>query len=845
MARSIFAAFLLIITVFCFAQAESPSPDWYQGKPIRDIRFEGLVHIKKSEMEGAIESYRGKIFTYELFMELQGRLYALEYFEFITPTAIPADQAGNEVILIFKVAERPTISKITFIGNSGVKRRDLTDAISSKVNDVANSMLISADESAIRNKYSEKGFPDIQVRSETRPAKNDTVELVFYITEGTKVVVTQIFFEGNTLFSDSTLRGQLSMKAKGIGPGRSGAYQDVKLIADRDAVALYYHSKGYLDAEVTDVVQDVVRDAKGNNNMTITYRLFEGRIYTFSGFSFEGNDIFTDDQLQKLVRSEIGKTANALIMEADFQRIVNIYLENGYIYNDLRRDEFRDMEDGTIAYKVMIVERGRAHIENIIVRGNKKTKDHVILREIPLEPGDIYSSSKVMSGFRNLMNLQFFTTVFPEPVPGSEEGLMDLIINVEEGHTTDIQFGLTFSGSSDPEDFPISGLLSITDRNFFGYGNQARAEINFSTAQQSLALSYSQRWLKEIPLSWMVDLTISHARRFTPINNGPGPIFEGDEEDAFPDGYWSWEEYWRDNKMPPREFLMEYQQWFISVGLSATYRWGTKFGILGTGGGIRTGFINNSYDDMLRPFDPVIRERNNEWTPVNSFWTIVYLDDRDLFYDPSKGYYASQRFSFHGIFAIELEHYIRSDTKAEIFFTLFDIPITEKWGFKGVLMLHSGLSFIFPQFNLEKPIIEDVSKLYIDGMFIGRGWYDARMDRGYALWENTMELRIPLVPGLLAFDLFLDAVAAAAGKGYITNQRALEFFSSMGEENWRFSYGAGLRFTIAQFPFRFLFAKRFVIQDGRLERMPGSLFKSSDDPRSGVDFVISFAIPTN
>ncbi|MCL1928426.1 MAG: outer membrane protein assembly factor BamA [Treponema sp.] len=845
MTRSIFAVFLLLLTVFCFAQTESPPPDWYQGKPIRDIRFEGLVHIKRSEMEGTIESYRGKLFTYELFQELQGRLYTLEYFELITPTAIPADQGGNEVILLFKVVERPTISKITFVGNSGVKRRDLTDAISSKVNDVANNMLISADESAIRNKYMEKGFPDIQIRSEMRPARNDTIELVFFITEGTKVVVTQVFFEGNTLFSDSTLRGQLSMKAKGLGPGRSGAYQDVKLIADRDAIGLYYHSKGYLDAEVTDVVQEVVRDAKGNNNMTITYRLYEGRIYTFSGFSFEGNEIFTDEQLEKLVRSEIGKTANALTMEADFQRIVNLYLENGYIYNDLRRDENRDLEEGTVAFNVSIIERGRAHIENIIIRGNKKTKDYVILREIPLEPGDIYSSNKVIAGFRNLMNLQFFSSIFPEPVPGSEDGLMDLIINVEEGHTTDIQFGLTFSGSSDPDDFPISGLLSITDRNFLGYGNQARAEINFSTSQQSLALSYSQRWLREIPLSWMVDMTISHAKRFTPMNNGPGPLFHGDEDDAFPDGYWSRDEYWYDNKLPPREYLMEYQQWFFSVGLSATYRWGTKFGILGTGGGIRTGFINNSYDDMLRPFDPVIRERNDEWTPVNSFWTIAYLDDRDLFYDPSKGYYTSQRFSFHGFFPIELEHYIRSDTKAEIFFTLFDFPTSEKWSFKGVLMLHSGLSFIFPQFGLEKPIIEDVSKLFIDGMFIGRGWYDARMSRGFALWENTMELRIPLVPGFLAFDIFLDAVAAAADTGYTPNQKALDFFGSMKEDNWRFSYGAGLRFTLAQFPFRFLFAKRFIIQDGQLKRMPGSLFKSSGDPDSGVDFVISFAIPTN
>ena len=847
MARSIFTAFLLILSVFCFAQADPAASDWYQGKTIRDIRFEGLKHIKRSELDGTTESYRGKAFTDELFLELQAKLNALEYFELITPTAIPADQSANEVILVFRVVERPTISRITFLGNSGVKRRDLSDAISSKVNDVANSMLIRSDEAAIRLKYVEKGFPDIQVRSELRPAKNETMELVFYITEGTKVVVTQIYFEGNTLFSNSTLRGQLSMKAKGIGPGRSGAYQDEKLLADRDAVARYYHSKGYLDAEVTDVVQETVKDNKGNNNMIITYRLYEGQVYIFSGFSYEGNEIFTDEQLQKLVRSKVGEIANAEKLETDFQRIVNLYLENGYIYNDLNREEIRNVEEGTIAYNLTFVERGRAHIDNIIIRGNKKTKDHVILREIPLETGDIYSSTKVIEGYRNLMNLQYFSMVFPEPVPGSEEGLMDLIINVEEGPTTDVQFGLTFSGSTDPDDFPISGLLSITDRNFLGYGNQARAEVNFSTVQQSLALSYSQRWLKDLPLSWMVDLTISHAKRYAPMNNGPGPIFNGDEEYAFPDGYWSYEEYWADNKIPPNEYLMDYQQWYLSLGLSSTYRWMTRLGILGAGGGIRVGIIKNTYDEMLRPFDPVIRDRNNQWTPVNSLWGIVYLDDRDLYYDPSKGYYASERLAFHGFFPIELEHYIRSDTKAEVFFTLFDIPVSEKFNFRSILMLHSGISFIFPQLGREKPIVEDVNKLSIDGMFIGRGWYEDRIDsRGFALWENTAELRFPLIQSLLAIDFFFDAVIASGTSSSSSKTvTPAQFFGDMEAENWRFSYGGGVRFTIAQFPFRFLLAKKFRIVDGQIKRIGGSLFKSKNDPDSGLDFVISFAIPTN
>jgi len=844
--RFTFVALLLALSaVFCFSQespADRPS-DWYQGKPIRDIRFEGNKHVRPADLESTIELYKGKPFSDDLFRELMERLNALEYFELITPMAVPADPAGNEVIFVFRVVERPVVSKITFVGNSEVKRRELADVISTKTNEVANTMLITADETAIRNKYLEKGYPDVQVRSETRPAKDNTIEVLFFVTEGVRTVITAIFFEGNTIYSSSTLRGKLSMKARGL--GRTGAYQDAKLIADREAITRYYHDRGYLDAEITDVVQDVSKDSKGNNSMTITYRLYEGRIYSFNGIVIEGNDIFSDEQLQALVRSKPGEIANATRIEMDLQRIVNLYYENGYIYNDIRRDEMRDMEDGSITYKIIIVERGRAHIENIVIRGNDKTKDFVIRREIPLEPGDVYSSTKVMTGFRNLMNLQYFSTVYPEPVPGSEDGLMDLIINVEEGLTTDVQFGLTFSGSSNPDDFPISGLLSVTDRNFLGYGNQVRAELNASVITQSLSLEYSQRWLGTIPLSWGADVTVSHSKRNAAMNNGiTGPVFTGDEDRAYPDGFYDYEDYVASSKIPPDEFLMSYQQWYISLGVFSTYRWYTGLGTLGTGGGVRTGFINNSYDDKIRPFDPVIRERNGIWTPVNSIWTILYLDKRDLYYDPSTGYYTSQRFSFQGFFPVELEHYIRSDTKAEVFFTLINVPVGDKWNFKTVLALHTGLSFILPQFGREEPIIEDANKLFLDGMFIGRGWYNERMNRGYALWENWAELRIPLVPNLMALDLFFDA-GLASGVYSNTMVTPAEFFSNLDAEHWRFSMGGGIRLTIAQFPFRFLLAKRFQIENGNVKWQGGNMFRKTNDPTSGLDFVISFAIPTS
>jgi outer membrane protein insertion porin family len=820
---------MLVVSGF----AQEPG-EWYQGKPIRRIVFDGLKHISAAELEGVTESYIGRAFTDDLFWEIQGQLYALEYFELISPSAVPADGSGNEVILRFTVTERPIVSRIIFSGNAHLRRNELLNVVSLKVNEVVNQVKLRVDELAIINKYLEKGFPDIAVRSETQPGKDaSSMTVTFFIEEGEKIAIEQIVFEGNSIFSNRTLRGQLSLKAKNI--VNDGAFQEAKLIVDQNAITQYYHDRGYIDAAVTDVIRDVQKDEKGNNNMSITFRIVEGRIYNFSGVEFEGNKIFTTEQLSALVYSKVGDVVNAQKVEADLQRVADRYYEDGYIFNTINRDERRDPEKGTITYRITIVERGRAHIENILVKGNKKTKTEVILREIPLEPGDVFSKTKVMDGLRNLYNLQFFSAVAPDTPPGSEDSLMDLVFIVEEQPTTDIQFGLNFSGTSDPEQWPVSLVVKWNDRNFLGYGNMFGAEGTFSAYTQSGSLEYTQRRIFGLPLSGSFDFTAQHTTRHAAMNN-MAPYFNGDEDAAYPDGFSSYDEYYNAAKIPPDAFLMSYDQWKLSVGASTGYRFSTLLGNLLVSGGVRSGIIRNNYDEHLyRPFDPTIRERNNLWTPANSIWTAISLDQRDLSYDPSKGYYGIQRVGYYGILPIEQEHYIRTDTKAEFFLTLINKPVTDKWSFKAVFGVHSGLSLIFPQPFQDKPQIEVANQLSVDGMFTGRGWTSEYYNKGLALWENWAEIRIPLVPGILAWDFFFDAAAAKP-----TPQ---SFFSDLAMEDMRFSFGGGLRFSIPQFPLRLSFAKRFKVVDGVVEWQKGAIL-SNDNPASGVDVVVSFALST-
>jgi len=843
--------FLLFFTAL-FVYAEETSYDdqtahgeWYQGKPIRDIVFSGLKNISQSELEGLVNPFKGRVFDDNIFWELTGRLYALEYFDRIEPSTHRANPAGTEVIIRFTVIERPVIGRINFVGNSGLRRNELSDVITSKVNDVYNTAKIRVDIEAITNKYIEKGYPNASVTASESQAGDSGIILTFNIVEGDKISITRIEFQGNSKFTNNQLRGQLSLKAKSL--LNDGAFQEVKLIADRDAITKYYHDRGYIDAFVRDVTRTYDSDDKGTN-LVLTFMIEEGSEFRFGGISFDGNIIFSSEQLQRLVTSRTGDIVNMTRLEMDMQRVADLYFENGYIFNSITRTPDKNYQLLTISYSIEIVERGRAYIENIIILGNNKTKLDVILREIPLEQGDVFSKTKVMEAMRNLYNLQYFSMIIPDTLQGSAENLMDLVFTLEEQPTTDIQFGLTFSGSADPDTFPISGLIKWNDRNLAGSGNELGAELNSSVIDSSsVALNYLHRWVFGLPLSVGFDFSANFTNRLATMNN-QAPFFHGTETFAFPDGFGSYEEYINRDRIPTRDYLMEYQQLYLSFGLSTGYRWSTLFGIFGVSGGIRLGTLRNSYDsDIYRPFDPALRDGNNTWTPKNSFWFALSLDQRDIFYDPSRGYYLYERVGFFGLLRNEREHFIRSDTKVQYYHTLFNLPVSENWNFKCVLAMHAGLSVLLnqPAFNgnpyLSVPIMEDANKLAIDGMFIGRGWSGEYRNKGLLLFDSWIELRFPLVHGLLAFDLFFDsaAVEITQGEYFRTDDNGNLNFPI---EQFRFSYGGGFRFTIPQFPLRLSLVKCFSVENGNVVWKPGAIFGDPNNPAMGMDIVLSFVL---
>ncbi|MBQ5878287.1 MAG: outer membrane protein assembly factor BamA, partial [Treponema sp.] len=485
--------FLCILPAF--SQEDS---DWYWDKPISQIAFEGLKSIKKSELTGITNNFIGKPFTEEVYNDLLDRLYSLAYFEEVEPFAKHDQKNPGKVLLVFQVKEHPVISEIVFKGNKKIRNNELRENIIIKPGDIFIESNVLLDERSLRDLYIKKGFMNATITNSFVESE-DGIKVIYFINEGASTVISEVRFEGNVVVSDKTLKGKISSKE--VGFLKDGAFQKTAIEADKQAIINYYMTRGYIDARIVDVLQDSYFNAeKERTEVIITFIIQEGAQYTFNGLTITGNEIFTTEKLESFMKLKKGAVFNQAKFQEGISGITNLYYENGYMDNQFYPTVNKNPERKTIAYELAIQERSRSHIENIIIKGNTKTKDYVILRELPFESGDVFSREKIMSGLRNLYNTQFFSSVVPEPVAGSESNLVDLIITVEEQSTTSLQFGMTFSGVEKPDDLPISLFAKWQNSNLRGEGKTVSAGANIATTEQTIDFSYGQSWLFNQPI---------------------------------------------------------------------------------------------------------------------------------------------------------------------------------------------------------------------------------------------------------------------------------------------------------------------------------------------------------
>jgi outer membrane protein insertion porin family len=381
---------------------------------------------------------------------------------------------GDKIFLDVFLKERPRLSKFTF---KGIKKGE-TDALTEKIKlirgKVVDDALIKNTQMTIKKHFVEKGYLNTSVNmvQVQDSARGNTVTLKINVDKKKKVKINELAINGNEIFSDKKLRRKLK-KTKQRALFR--IFTPSKFIAtqyeeDKKKLIAFYNTEGYRDAII---VSDSVY-AHDENTINVVINLEEGEKYYYRDVTWEGNYVYTDEQLSAVLGISKGDVYNIAELEKKLtfnpngSDITSLYMDDGYLFFNIEPVEV-GIEGDSVDIEMRIVEGPQATINQVRVVGNTRTSDHVILREIRTLPGQKFNRSLLIRTQREISTLGYFDPekVNPVPIPNQSDGTVDIEYQVEERPSDQIELsGGWGGGGRNGIGVGFVGTLGVVFNNF-------------------------------------------------------------------------------------------------------------------------------------------------------------------------------------------------------------------------------------------------------------------------------------------------------------------------------------------------------------------------------------------
>jgi outer membrane protein insertion porin family len=260
---------------------------------------------------------------------------------------------------------------------------------------------------------------------------------------------------------------------------------------------------GYLSATVKN---NVVLSSDGSS-ATVVLDITEGQQTRTGNVTFEGNTIFSEKELMVMVDLKPGTPFNERLIDEDRYRILTLYSTKGYLY--ARVEAEKSPHNGTVDIHYRITEDLPVSIGRIILKGNERTKDHVILREILVKPGDPYNYGAILSSQQRIYRLGYIRVAKFEPVhPGEKDYIKDMLLSVEEGPAGALEFGVGY-GNLDRFRASVEGLY----RNLWGTARYTSLRYEQSDILQRAIFNYQEPWFLDQDLSAKFSLIWSDQKK--------------------------------------------------------------------------------------------------------------------------------------------------------------------------------------------------------------------------------------------------------------------------------------------------------------------------------------------
>jgi outer membrane protein insertion porin family len=492
-----------------------------------DIGYTGPTNVSEQFIRANTSLKAGDTYTPTLTENDVHSLYGTGQFYYIRVTV--ENQPDGGVVVIYTVQARLRITDVKISGNKELSTSKIKKKITVKTGQPLDEQKLFTDVQEIKKLYEKYGYPDTQVKYvfDTFDETAGRASVTFQIVESKKIKVTEVEFVNASAFPQKVLRKKIKTRAHWMWSWLtgSGVFKPDQFEDDEDALRAFYRGHGYLDFEIKDVKFENPKP----DTMVIKFYVYEGRQYKVGSVKFDGNKLFDDAAIRaglKFVHDfqrskaklgpnnlpmDVGDTFSPGGLETNLTAIEDFYGSKGYLdvtraNNGLRAIRVPNVDTGTIDLEFKIDEGLLSHVEQINIRGNVKTKDKVIRRELAIAPGEVFDMVRVKISQQRLEGLDYFEKVQmqPEPTDPPIAGRKNLNVDIAEKDTGKLTLGAGFSSVDS-----LVGFAEVTQGNFdlfhppyfTGGGQKLRLFVQLGTERQDYELDFTEPWFLNRKLS--------------------------------------------------------------------------------------------------------------------------------------------------------------------------------------------------------------------------------------------------------------------------------------------------------------------------------------------------------
>ena len=390
---------------------------------------------------------------------------------------------------VVSVRENNIINRVVFEGNKKIEKATLEGEVEAKARGAFSEGIVQADLQRIRDVYRRAGRGTAKVSFRTVDLPNGRLDVIYVIEEGDKTGIKAINFVGNSAYSSSKLRELMSSSEMNFLSfiKTSDVYDPDRITNDLDIVRRYYLKNGYADFRVINADARYV-EGEGDAGWVITVTVEEGEQYRVGAVAIDSRlPGLNTAPLDGEIRAQVGDVYNAEDVERTLNGVTNQVGRQGYPFAQVRPTGQRDRATHTVALGFVVEDGPRVYVERINIRGNTRTRDYVIRRELDITEGDAYNRVLTDRAERRLNGLGFFKKVRFSNEPGSSADRVIINIDVEDQPTG----SFSVAGGYSTQD-GIIGEVSVSESNFLGRGQYVRLAVQGGQYARGIDFSFTE-----------------------------------------------------------------------------------------------------------------------------------------------------------------------------------------------------------------------------------------------------------------------------------------------------------------------------------------------------------------